>query len=118
MPIGAFCALFVHAHLDDHDSPHHQGHAIHAHFQNHDATPVHHDDGLGIEQDESERTLSLPVFVAVSPDVHIAPALPVALFTIVASPEPAPREMRRVTHGHDPPLFTRLAARPPPATSA
>ena len=117
VPVGALCALFVHVHLDDHATPHHQGHAIHAHFSEHDATPVHHDgNGPTIDHDDAEQTLTLQVFVAVSPDGQIAPALPAAPLVAVPSWTPAPRLMRQVTHGHDPPLLDHLAPRPPPAS--
>ncbi len=117
LPVGALCALFVHVHLDDHDTPHHHGHAIHAHFSEHNAAPVHHDGSRqAIDHDDSEQTLTVQVFVAVSPDVQIAPALPTAPFSVSALRAPAPRPMRQVTHGHDPPLLARLAPRPPPAS--
>jgi hypothetical protein len=122
LPVGSLCALFLHAHVDDHDTPHHQGHAIHAHFSEHPiaapSAPAHAPRGRSadpaIDHDESERTLTLQVFVAVSPDGHFAPALPVVSFAIAVAQEPAPRPMRQVSHGHDPPLLLPLAPRPPP----
>ena len=117
LPVGALCALFVHVHPDDHDTPHHLGHAIQAHFSEHEASPVTHGGHTPIiDHDESEQTLTLQVFVAVPQDAVSAPALPASSFVALPSWTPAPRSMRQVTHGHDPPLLAPLSPRPPPAS--
>lgn len=116
VPVGALCALFVHAHLDDHATGHHYGHEIHAHAVEHSAPPARYGTGPVLDHDDdAERAVAMQVFVAVSPAVPLATALPAAPFVVLALWTPAPRPMPQVTHGHDPPLLGRLAPRPPPA---
>jgi hypothetical protein len=53
VPVAAVCALFAHAHPDDHDTGHHHGRAIHSHLAGHahPARHVHHDGPIVDEDD-------------------------------------------------------------------
>lgn len=116
VPVGAMCALFVHAHLDDHDTPHHRGRQIHAHFSEHQTARIHHvGDRTSLDHDDIDNGADVQVFLAVSSDAQIVPALPATPFAVPTAGTRSPRPMRQVTHGHDPPLLLRLAPRPPPA---
>lgn len=110
-------ALFVHSHPDDHDTAHHAGRAVHAHFQGHthqgDAAhapgPVIGDDDGGSDRAIyigaflGEATASVPV-LAVAPEV-------IRLSAPAERPAQSPLQ---VVHGHDPPPLTSLPARAPP----
>src|SRR5688572_15355280 len=114
VPVAAVIALFVHAHPDDHDTDHHQAHAVHAHFSGHD----HHApaDGPLLTGDEGgrERAVFLGVFLgAAVASFTIVAALPPSIER-VAPPEMPVRRTLQVAHGHDPPALSSLPARAPP----
>ena len=109
----ALTAPFMHAHLDDHDADHHAAPEVHSHFSAH---ATHHAAGATeVGEDDHDRPVYLQLFVAVDPE----PA-PAAGIVISAYDLPAPAEARahvpvKVVHGLDPPFFTLLPARAPPA---
>lgn len=119
VPVGAVCAMFVHAHLDDHDTFHHRGPQVHSHFSEHPTASTHHDGSTTtIENDDTEEPVDLQVFVAVSSYAQVVPAPPIAPYALVTRSTPAPRPMRQVTHGKDPPpSLANLGPRPPPTAS-
>jgi hypothetical protein len=109
----ALTAPFLHAHPDDHATPHHSGRAVHTHWGGHD----HSQRPTGnpaIDADDHDRAIFLNAFVAVAVSA-IAFALAQQAFEVpIPSERPAHRSII-VTHSHDPPIFGSLASRAPPA---
>ena len=116
--LAALYAPFVHAHPDDHDTDHHDGPAVHAHFAAH-RTPAHalddHDhDGTAVEADDHDRAVFLQGFVAApTASVHILPAI-VDAVELATPEERASDQPLLVAHGHDPPSVLLLPSRAPP----
>jgi hypothetical protein len=121
VPVAAVIALFVHAHPDDHDTDHHQAHAVHAHFSGHDHhhRDHDHDDHAGGPQltdgeGGHDRAVFIGVFLgATITSFSIVAALPPSIER-VAPPERPIRRTLQVAHGHDPPALSSLPARAPP----
>lgn len=105
LPIGALCAPFLHAHLDDHHGDHHEAARVHAHLggheaQRHAASQAELAIGSGSEPEDVTR---LQVFVAVHPVVPASPALSPARYTLPAPLESIMRRPLTVVHSHGPP---------------
>jgi len=122
LPVGAWCAPLVHAHLDDHNGDHHDAPAVHAHFAGHPAG--HHDTAqsgadvsTNIGDHESEQTTRLQIFVAVEAAPFAAPTLPPARFTPPPVLESGPHRPPELVRSHGPPDLGRAESRAPPAPS-
>ena len=120
MPLMALSAPLAHIHPDDHESAHHQGRARHAHFHGHTAPAPAPGEGVPshdaqLDHDDSERTISAHLFLAVAADTIDAAAAPTPVFVLLVPQVIAVGRTPHVTHGHDPPVAPLRAARPPPA---
>ena len=111
VPIGAMCAPFLHAHVDE-DADHHHPTSVHAHLSGHPSDVPHN--GATLEEPDHDRAIYLQTFVAVQPAPFDVPAIAPTLFVMAAPPERPAHVAVDVTHGHDPPLATALDSRPPP----
>jgi hypothetical protein len=110
----ALSAPLVHAHPDDHATPHHAGRAVHTHWAGH-AHSHHSSAAPAVGTADDDRAVFLNAFVAAAaarvPVAGTAPA-------IVELPVPAERPAHRVfdtARSHDPPFFSSLSSRAPPA---
>jgi hypothetical protein len=111
----ATTAPFIHAHVDDHDTDHHAGPAVHAHLAPH----LKHHESAGLPEigdDDHDRPVYLQLFVAVGTPLAALTAIHVVTFAL-----PAPAEARahlpvQTVHGLDPPLVRLLPSRAPPAS--
>ena len=113
LQVAAFAAPLTHAHLDDHETPHHDGRAVHAHWSPHAASaPL---DAPGVDHPDEERPTFLQLFVAVSTSPVALAACAVAPFRLAPPPEAAATHPVTVAHAHDPPSGTPLPPRAPPA---
>jgi len=114
VPIGAMCAPFLHAHVDE-DADHHHPASVHAHLSGHTPSHAAHH-GVSLEAPDHDRAIYLQVYVAVQPtSFDVLDATPPA-FVLAAPPERPAHVTVAVTHGHDPPLVAALDSRPPPAS--
>jgi hypothetical protein len=111
----ALSAPLVHAHLDDHATPHHDGHAIHTHWSAHPQSWPLPDAGAVGSDDDHDGAVFLNVFVAVTASLVIALAVVDTPVELVVPPERPALGGVEVVHGHDPPYFTSLSPRAPPA---
>jgi hypothetical protein len=110
VPMGAFCAPFLHAHLDEED--HHRA-AVHTHFSGHERE--HHDlGGVSLQEPEHDRAIYLQAYMAVQTAIFDIPVAPPPEFDTTAPRERTAHPTVEVTHGHDPPLLPALDSRPPP----
>lgn len=145
LQVAAVQGLFLHAHVDDHDTAHHRGRAIHAHVSEHthevgplrgpaasapsalrraSPEPWRRREGQPLQRGtkaigdiDAERIVALQVFVAVEADGFDTVGVPEYGFTL---DRPLPQAERRppiVVHTHDPPFSLSLPARAPPATA-
>jgi hypothetical protein len=114
VPAAALTAPFVHAHPDYHETAHHAGLAVHAHWTSH----AHRTTAPGLPQlgtEDEDRAIFLNAFVAVATATMGVPAIVHPSFAL---PVPVERSAHRsvdVAHGHDPPLADALSPRAPPA---
>jgi hypothetical protein len=113
VPVGAMCAPFLHAHVDDDDHDHPHATSVHAHFAPHPIAHAEHE-GINIEERDHDRAFYLQVFVAVQPAVFEIPTIAASSFTLTAPPERPAHIAVEVAHGLDPPLADALDSRPPP----
>jgi hypothetical protein len=115
VPVGAVCAPFLHAHVDE---DHHHATSVHAHVTSHVSSHGSTHDAHETPELEADgghdRAIYLELFVAVQTTPLATPDLPVASFTLTASSERSPRTPVLVSHGHDPPFDDALDSRPPP----
>jgi hypothetical protein len=107
-------APFVHAHPDDHDTPHHAPRAIHAHLSGHPA-PARPGHGPEFEDDDHDRAVFIQSFFAVAVTTFHSPIVVTEAFDLAVPPERPARQLLQVVHGHDPPLTRSLPSRAPPA---
>lgn len=130
VPFAALCAPPAHAHVDDHDrahhdSDHHHGGAVHAHYAPHSSQPaVHeHDEHDGSdstrsthleESEDAGQAVFLQLFVAVAAQTFVLPAVVPPVLTLTPPPDTGFSPQFHVVHGHDPPFLTSLPARAPP----
>ena len=117
VPVGAMCAPFLHAHIDDDDHDHPHATSVHAHFAPHPTTHAAHDGiqgGINVEERDHDRALYLQVFVAVQPAIFDVPSIAPSSFVLTAPPERPAHIAVEVSHGLDPPLASALDSRPPP----
>jgi hypothetical protein len=114
LPVAGLCALFVHAHPDDHATAHHDGQAVHAHVAGHRAPSQHAETGQTLEDDDHDRAVYVSAFVAVAVATFSAPEF---VATSLELPVPTERAAHRpvdVVHSHDPPSVHSLTSRAPP----
>lgn len=114
VPLGAFCAPFLHAHIDEEN---HQRAAVHTHFSGHapDHERDHHDhDGISLQGAEHDRAIYLQAYLAVQV-AFFDIAAPTPVFDIGSPEERTAHPAVEVSHGHDPPRLDALASRPPPS---
>jgi hypothetical protein len=114
LPVGAVSGPLVHAHLEHHATEHHEGPVVHTHWTGHQQ-PHYESDGLALEADNHDDAVFLNAFIAVA-----TPSLPALgpVQGVFELPVPAEAEAHRsvaIVHGHDPPLFSPLSSRAPPA---
>jgi hypothetical protein len=112
VPVGALCAPFLHAHVEE-DAEHHEAASIHAHFSGHAPAREAHD-GVTIDHPDHDRPIYLQVFVAMQAGPFEIPAVAQAPFDIPTPPERTARPPVEVTHGHDPPGTPSTGPRAPP----
>jgi len=112
VPLGAMCAPFLHAHIDEDHDDHHST-SVHAHFAGHTQKHATHDQA-SVDETDHDRAIYLQAFVAVGATAFEIPAVAVGTFRLTAPTERAPRVSVLVAHGHDPPLAAALDSRPPP----
>ena len=116
----AVSAPLVHAHLDDHHDDHHASGRIHAHFESHGhggdhARPL---SGPAIhEEEDGERVISVPLFVAAHNDVSIEFAIAQAPFTVTPDVASVMRRPPQEVRSHGPPPSPASSPRAPPAFS-
>jgi hypothetical protein len=110
----AFSAPLVHAHPDDHATDHHAPRSVHAHVSAH-AVPAPAGDEAAFRNLESERTVFLQLFVAISGASIEVPAASVTAFQLAAPEETSAHLSLQIVHGHDPPVASAVASRAPPA---
>lgn len=109
---GVLASLHTHAY-DDHDHPEHH-HGLSAH--DHEAVPVHPDDGLPRLEgcDPGQHVISFAFVCAVPPQVHAVDAE----ITLPASPGSDFQVERTARHTdvrvHGPPPFSQASPRAPP----
>lgn len=115
LQVAAVQGLFLHAHVDDHDTAHHRGRAIHAHVSEHthEVAPLQRGTRT-IGDADAEHIVTLQVFVAVEADGFDAVGVPEYGFTLDPPLPPAERRPPIVVHTHDPPFRSSLPARAPP----
>jgi hypothetical protein len=115
VPMGAAAAPMLHVHLDDYDTDHHHGRALHGHLAGHE----HHAPAAAatarLESHDDGRTLTPSLFVAVTPASFTLPAIVPERFVVAPPTVRAAHLLLQVTHGHDPPLAAAIAPRAPPA---
>ena len=118
IPLGALTAPLVHAHPGELSTNHHHAHEIHAHFGGHSSLQTSHDgvvpDGGRLEDRDSERSVSLQLFVAVAQTSFDVPAAVVTSCYLGSLAEAAAHDPLRVVHGHDPPYIASTESRAPP----
>jgi hypothetical protein len=115
----AFQAMIIelpalHAHLDDHDTAHHQARIIHAHFDTHPHR-AQKPGGPVVTDNDHDRASSISAVAAVASRVASSVAVivaPVSLATPAIGRIPV--SIAR-TRGHDPPWLSSLPARAPPS---
>lgn len=113
VPLGALCAPFLHAHVDEDADHHDHPTSVHAHVSGH--APSHAvPHGLTLDGPDHDRAIYLQVFVAVHPAAFEIPAVAQAPFDLTAPEERRAHITVEVTHGHDPPFAAALDSRPPP----
>lgn len=109
----ALAAPMTHLHDDDHAEGYGSPHTIHSHVSGH-AAPADAGREPELQNDETERTLYLQLFVAVAAAPTDAPAAVVSAFQLIAPDEAPAHVSHQIVHGHDPPLAGSLASRAPP----
>jgi hypothetical protein len=115
VPFGASVAPFVHAHADDHHSSHHDGRQVHAHLSPHAAPRAADHAATTLADDDAERAVDVPLFVAVETLTFNLPVLAPARMELDAPLAVSLSSRPRVAHAHDPPASSSLAPRAPPA---
>ena len=121
--VGAWCAPWLHAHVDEHENAnHHQGRVVHAHLPGHSPLSEHrsHASGDLIPPEiglDDERSILLQVFVAVEQHSTPRAAVATAVFDLVTPPERHASVQVPAVGGHDPPSTGSQASRAPPAST-
>ena len=107
-------APLVHAHPDDETTDHHDGRAVHAHWDRH--TPVDHSaDTPVVDERDRDRAVSVAVFVAVASSLPQTEALTHRSFELPVPEERAPHRTFDLVRSHDPPCIRSRSSRAPPA---
>jgi hypothetical protein len=109
-------APLLHAHPDDHETPHHAGRSVHSHWAGH-SHAAHHssNDPAFSAPDEDDRALFFNTFVAVAVSHLAVPAVAPAAFRLHVPTERAALGGVEVVRSHDPPSARSLPPRAPPA---
>jgi hypothetical protein len=107
-------APLVHAHPDEHATPHHDGRAVHSHWSGH-ADATHPGDAPAIGADDHDRAVFLNPFVAVTTTAVVLSTAAHLVFAVAVPRERAAHRVAEVVRSHDPPLATSLSPRAPPA---
>ena len=109
----AVSAPLVHAHPDEHATPHHAGRAVHTHWAGHGQSH-HSSNAPAVGTADHDRAVFLNAFVAVAVSPVPAPGVTPAILDL---PVPAERPAHRIfdtARSHDPPFFRSLSSRAPP----
>lgn len=115
LQVGALTAPLVHAHVGHNEDGHvgatrihsHAGGHAHQHEASSDAAVVHGDE-------DQDRVVNVPAFVAASAHAYLQPALPQAPFSIAEVGESLVRQQPDVVRSHGPPDSRPSAPRAPP----
>jgi hypothetical protein len=114
--VSAVTLPFLHAHTDDHASPHHDAHAVHSHFAEHEARHAHSSETAIDHDDDDDQAVYLQLFVAVGAQAAPVGAPALAVFELATPAEQPLHSPVLVVHGHDPPLSDSLSPRAPPSS--
>lgn len=111
---GTISAPLMHVHLDEADTPHHHGQAMHAHLSGHDAVLPSQTGPRADHQDDEGRVVAAHIFVAAAMDSFSLQAMASPAFVLVVpSAQPSGRTPR-VAHAVDPPPNAVRTPRAPP----
>jgi hypothetical protein len=108
-------APLVHAHPDDHETEHHAGRAVHAHWAAHPHAPGHAGDEPALTASDDDRAVFLDAFLAVPVSQMTVSAAAPAVFHLHVAAERAALGGVDVVRSHDPPDRRLLPPRAPPA---
>jgi len=111
----ALAAPMTHVHDDHHAEGYGSPHTIHAHLSGHPAPPAGAGREPELQDDATDRTLYVQLFVAVAAAPTDVPAAVVSAFPVIAPDEAAAHVSHQIVHGHDPPLVGSVASRAPPS---
>jgi hypothetical protein len=117
LQLAALSAPLIHAHPDDHATPHHAVHEVHAHFSphSHASHPSHKRGESSLDNnDGGDRALYLRLFVGVArATIEIAAAVPQPYDLVPSTQRRSLRPLFGV-HTHDPPIVSAIPSRAPP----
>jgi hypothetical protein len=107
-------APLVHAHPDDHATPHHAGRAVHTHWAGHSHAAHHPTDEPAFSAPDDDRALFLNTFLAVAVSQMAVPVVAPAAFQLHVPTERAALGGVEVVRSHGPPSARSLPSRAPP----
>jgi len=115
LQVGALTAPLVHAHVGHYEDGHVGATRIHSHAGGHAHRHEAPSNAAAVNGDEDDdRVMSVPVFVAASARAYLQPALPQARFSIADVGESLVRRQLDVVRSHGPPDRRPSAPRAPP----
>lgn len=113
---GAIFAPLMHVHLDDEETGHHDGQALHAHLSGHHVDVPLGPGPIADHQEESGRTVVAQIFVSPAVDPFSLPAVSSPVFVLVVPPAEPGGRTPHTTHATDPPSLRVASPRAPPST--
>lgn len=112
---GALSAPLLHVHLDDRETGHHHGQALHAHLDaHHEEIEFQFPGPVFDHPDDAGRTVEAALFVAAAIDTFAIPVVAPPSFTLVVAAARLIRRTDQISHAHDPPSLASLPSRAPP----
>jgi hypothetical protein len=114
--LGVLAAPLTHVHLDDEETGHHSGRALHAHLSGHEPVVPSHPGPVADHSEEAGRTVKTQIYLAAAAEPFSLAAVPSAAFVLTVPPTQTIGRTLIVAHAHDPPSGTVRSPRAPPTS--